>query len=235
MQVRWHGHSFFSLVARDGATVLVDPFFARTRKQVRDFAPDLVLVTHAHVDHVGSALDFDAPIVCAYDLARLLRARGARETVGMGVGGTYRHGGLSVWCAPALHASGYDEGDDGPSHYGGLASGFVVDDGETRFYHAGDTGLFGDMRTVIRDVVGPHVGAVPIGDFWTMGPEHAARAVEWLGLSVAIPMHYDTAPEIEADPQRFASLVGKHALVHVPPIDGGLEVKGRHVVRELAP
>lgn len=88
--------------------------------------------------------------------------------------------------------------------YGGVGTGFVIDDGETRFYHAGDTGLFGDMKTVIGDVYSPDVAAVPIGDEVTMGPEYAAIAVDWLGIDAAFPMHYDTWPRIEQDPQEFA-------------------------------
>jgi L-ascorbate metabolism protein UlaG (beta-lactamase superfamily) len=111
--------------------------------------------------------------------------------------------------------------------------GFVVDDGETRFYHAGDTGLFGDMRTVIRDMLQPHVAAVPIGDHYTMGPEHAARAVEWLGVNVAVPMHYDTFDAIKVDAQEFVRRVGATARVVVPPVDGGFEMRGAHYLGTL--
>jgi L-ascorbate metabolism protein UlaG (beta-lactamase superfamily) len=165
------------------------------------------------------------------ETARALEKRGARGSVGMNVGGFYRRGALRVWCAPAMHSSGFHDGA-----YGGVACGFVVDDGETRFYHAGDTGLFGDMRAVIRDLLAPHVAAVPIGDRYTMGPEHAARAVEWLGVDVAIPMHYGTFEEIATDPRDFARRVGAAACrVVVPPIDGGVEMRGARLVRELDP
>jgi L-ascorbate metabolism protein UlaG (beta-lactamase superfamily) len=66
-----------------------------------------------------------------------------------------------------------------------------------------------------------------------MGAEHAARAVEWLGVNVAIPMHYDTFDVIQADPHEFAKRVGSHARVVVPPVDGGVQMQGSKLVREL--
>ncbi len=233
MQVRWHGHSCFSLVTRSGKTLLIDPYLARSAKAVEAFSPDLVLVTHAHQDHVGSALALGAPILAIHENALRFQRQGATAT-GMNVGGFYREDGLTIWCAPACHSSGHD-GVEGDPEYGGIACGFVIDDGETRFYHAGDTGLFGDMRTVIRDIVEPDAAAVPIGDLYTMGVGHAAKAVEWLGVGVAIPMHYDTFDAIKADPRRFEALVGHHAEVVIPPIDGGVELAGRSVVKMLHP
>jgi L-ascorbate metabolism protein UlaG (beta-lactamase superfamily) len=232
MDLRWHGHSFFSLTCRDGTKILVDPFVenGRTRRRVADFAPDFILVTHAHDDHVGSATEFGVPCVATYELAGILESRGARGSVGMNVGGFWRRGGVRVWCAPAWHSSGFHGGEQG-----GVACGFVVDDGETRFHHAGDTGIFGDMRTVIRDLLQPHVAAVPIGDFYTMGAEHAARAVEWLGVNVAVPMHYDTFPAIHADPHDFEKRVGTAAKVVIPPVDGGFEMHGPKLGKMLAP
>lgn len=234
MDIRWHGHSFFSLRTRQGHQVLIDPFFEVTSRQVSDFDPDLILLTHAHADHVGSTLDFDAPVVAMFELALLLGKRGA-DTVGMNLGGTYRGlEGVNVWCAPAMHSCGLD-GAGAPVPYGGAACGFLVDDGETRFYHAGDTALFGDMRSVIRDVMAPHVAALPIGDLYTMGEEHAAKAAEWLGVGTVIPMHYDTFDAIKADPRRFEALVGKAAVTVVPKVDGGVVVQGRHVASALEP
>ena len=236
MDIRWHGHSFFSLACRDGTKILVDPFVenGKTRRRVSDFAPDFVLVTHGHGDPVGSATEFGAPCVATYELADLLEKRGAHKSVGMGIGGSWRRGKVRVWCAPALHSSNFEHAAGGEP-YGGVACGFVVDDGETRFYHAGDTGIFGDMRTVIRDLLQPHVAAVPIGDLYTMGTEHAARAVEWLGVNVAVPMHYDTFPAIHADPRDFEKRVGTAAKVVVPPVDGGFEMHGPRLGKLLAP
>jgi len=234
MQVRWHGHACYSIVTSAGRSLLIDPFITDgpSRRGLDAFAPDLVLVTHAHNDHVGDALDLGAPILSTHELAIQLAQRGADAT-GMGIGGFTQMADTRIWCAPANHSSAWDR--DETLLPGGKPCGFVIDDGTTRFYHTGDTGIFGDMRTVIRDLLQPHVAAVPIGDHYTMGVEHAARAVEWLGVDVATPMHYDTFDKIRADPKRFEALVGTHAQVVVPAVDGGFEMQSSRLIRLLEP
>lgn len=237
MKITWHGHAFFDVETKDGKRVLIDPFIDGnlTNKSVNDFDPDLVVLTHAHPDHVGSTLDFDAPVVSNFEIVQYLTRQGAsEESVGMNTGGFYRTDGLKLYCAPAMHSSGFHT-DDGHLGYGGAPNGFILDDGETRFYHTGDTGLFGDMKTVIRDVLKPDVAAIPIGDLFTMGPEHAAIAADWLGVRTAIPMHYDTFDPIKQDPQEFARRVGGKAQVAIPGVDEGLEVRGGRLVEEPAP
>ncbi|MEG1501178.1 MAG: MBL fold metallo-hydrolase, partial [Clostridiales bacterium] len=71
------------------------------------------------------------------------------------------------------------------------------------FYHAGDTALFGDMLTVIgRQNL--DIAFLPIGDYYTMGPEDAVIAAHWLEADVVIPMHYNTFPVIKQDVAAFA-------------------------------
>ncbi|MHB8605186.1 MAG: metal-dependent hydrolase [Thermoplasmatota archaeon] len=233
MKITWHGHAFFELETANGKHVLIDPFVKNgvTRKTVRDFDPDLVLVTHAHGDHVGSATEFAAPLVTNYELASELAKRGAHATVGMNIGGFVARDGLRIYMANALHSSGFHP-EGSPAVPGGNPCGFVVDDGETKFYHAGDTGLFGDMKTVLRDVLKPDVAAIPIGDLYTMGPEHAAIAAEWCGVATALPMHYDTFDAIRVDPARWAKdAEGRGVRALVPKVDASIEVRGRRLVR----
>jgi L-ascorbate metabolism protein UlaG (beta-lactamase superfamily) len=214
MRVTWHGHSFFELEA-DGTTVLIDPFLdgnPATDAEPGGLDADVVAVTHGHHDHAGDADRFDAPVVCQPELAGYYGEKGV-EATGMNVGGTYEDG-VEFTMTKAFHSSGAPEDGDF-DRYGGTPAGFVVDDGETRFYHAGDTSLFGDMKTVVRDVYAPDAAAVPIGDRFTMGPHDAATAVDWLGVDEAFPMHYDTFPPIEQDPVEFADTVDG-ARVHVP-------------------
>jgi len=225
MEVTWHGHSFFELEAA-GTEVLVDPFFGGnpvTEKTPDDFSPEIVAVTHGHRDHAGEAHRFDdATVVCQPELADYLGEKGA-TTVGMNIGGTYEETGVEFTMLQAFHSSGAPEDSDF-DRYGGTPAAFVIEakHGQTTFYHAGDTGLFGDMKTVISDVYAPDIGAVPIGDHYTMGPEEAGTAVEWLGVDHALPMHYDTFPPIEQDPSDFEEAVDT-AEVHIP--DAGETLK----------
>ncbi|MFB6355831.1 MAG: metal-dependent hydrolase, partial [bacterium] len=92
--------------------------------------------------------------------------------------------------------------------------GFVIEWGGHRIYHAGDTGLFSDMK-LIDEFLNPDVGLIPIGDRFTMGPRSAARAVEFLEVDQVIPMHYNTFELVEQDPQDFVNFVGNKAEVVV--------------------
>ncbi len=230
MQITFRGHSFFDITCANGTRILIDPYVENgmTRATVASLDADLVLVTHAHRDHVGQTVALGKPVVANFEIATFLEREGL-ETTGMNTGGFYRDlRGIKVWMAPAAHSSGFHT-DDGHLGYGGAANGFIVDDGDTRFYHTGDTGLFGDMKHVIRDVMKPDIAAVPIGDLFTMGPEHAAIAVDWLGVKAAIPMHYDTFEPIRQDPADFVSRVGAGAHAFVPAVDEAFRVAGGKV------
>ena len=78
---------------------------------------------------------------------------------------------------------------------------------EKTIYFAGDTGLTYDMKTVIGDLNNIDIAILPIGDNFTMGPEHAAIAAKWLPAETVIPMHYNTYPLINQDGQALAALV----------------------------
>jgi L-ascorbate metabolism protein UlaG (beta-lactamase superfamily) len=81
-------------------------------------------------------------------------------------------------------------------------------DGKT-IYHAGDTGLFMDMK-LIGELDKIDVALLPIGGYFTMDINDAAKAVEFLQPKKVIPMHYDTFDPIKADPKLFSEKVKKH-------------------------
>ncbi|MDY7081704.1 MAG: metal-dependent hydrolase, partial [Halobacteria archaeon] len=207
MQVTWYGHSFFEIEASNGTNVLVDPFIGDNPMNdvsAGDFDPDIVAITHGHFDHVADAPEFDATFVCQPEVTGYLGGEGVDEDslVGFNTGGKYEQDGVAFRMVQAFHSAGAPgEGDF--DVYAGTPAGYIIDDGDTKFYHAGDTALFGDMKTVINDVYSPDAVAVPIGDHFTMGPEDAGTAVDWLGVDAALPMHYDTFPPIEQDPADF--------------------------------
>lgn len=236
MRITWHGHACHHIETKAGQSILVDPFLENglTERRVEDFSPDLILITHGHGDHTGSVLSFpDAHVVSNYEIGQWLAKNGVAHRTAMNVGGFARPiDGVRVWMAPATHSSGLDAAllSNGTLSNGGSPCGYVIDDGETRLYLAGDTGLFGDMRDVIRDVLAPHVAVLPIGDLFTMGPEHAAIAADWLGVQVVTPCHYDTFAPIKQDPHAFAQLVRAGIDVRVLEVDGSFEVVGGKVI-----
>ena len=177
-------------------------------KRVREL--DLMLLTHGHRDHtadaVGLARATGAHVIAPYELSLWLEDKGLKRVTAMNLGGTVSLLGLSITMVPAVHSSSIEDSGR-PSRYAGLASGYVVtfEHGLT-IYYAGDTAIFGDMR-LIGELHRPSIAFLPIGDVYTMGPEHAATACGWLGVTTVVPMHYGTFPELTGTPARLRELL----------------------------
>ncbi|SHI73125.1 metal-dependent hydrolase [Desulfofundulus thermosubterraneus] len=208
MKVTFLGHAAFLLEGE--AKVLIDPFITGNpvaTVRVEDLHPDLILVSHGHGDHLGDAIEIakrsGATVVSVFELASYCSRQGALAH-GMHIGGSHQFGSVKVKLTPAWHGSGLVT--NGPAEYLGTPCGFVFTmDGKT-IYHAGDTGLFGDMAMVGR--LHPiDLALLPIGDNFTMGPEDALEAVHLIKPNLVIPMHYNTWPLIEQDPQEFKRAV----------------------------
>jgi L-ascorbate metabolism protein UlaG (beta-lactamase superfamily) len=118
----------------------------------------------------------------------------------------------------ANHTAGITD-DDGSIVYGGVAAGYVLTfpDGLV-VYQAGDTDVFGDMA-LIAEQYAPDVCVLPIGDFYTMGPEGAAHAVRLLGAGRVLCGHFGTFPALDGTPARLRELVGDG--VEIPDLAPG--------------
>lgn len=201
-KITWLGHASFR-IEMAGRTLLIDPFIegnpASPLKSVAEAgSPDLVLVTHAHGDHgmneaITICKEHGAQLVSFFDLIQQATERGLPAELGVGgnIGGTVPLNGISVTLTQAFHTI--------------AIVGMVIRGGDFTLYYSSDTGLFGDMALIGRH--GLDLAILPIGDYFTMGIEDAAYAVELLKPKAVIPMHYNTFPPIEADPQQFAALV----------------------------
>lgn len=211
LTLTFHGHSCWEL-ADDEHRVLIDPFLTGNPKA--DVGPDAfdgldaIVVTHGHGDHIGDAVTIakttGALVVSNFEIANWFQGKGC-EAHPMHIGGGRRFPFGHVKFTIAHHGS---TGPDGEPL--GNPMGVVMTMDGKRVYHAGDTGLFYDMK-LIAEMNGPlDVALVPIGDNFTMGIPDAAKAAELLGAKVTIPMHYDTFDVIAADPERFAGKVAEH-------------------------
>ena len=206
----FHGHACFHLDDGEHA-LLFDPFITgnpKTSARVDGFDRlSAILVTHGHADHLGDAVElskrYKAPIIAPFELATFCERRGAFVHP-MHIGGSFSFEFGRVKLTIAHHGSAFI---DKNTEYTGNPCGFLVDLGGLRFYHAGDTGLFYDMK-LIGELNPIDVAFLPIGDNFTMGPEDAAKAVELLHPRHVVPMHFGTFAVLEQDPDRFVAAAG---------------------------
>jgi len=118
----------------------------------------------------------------------------------------------------AFHSSSM-EGDDGAIVYTGEPAGMIIRlENGFKIYYAGDTTVFGDMA-LIGELYSPDVALLPIGDFYTMGPYEAAKAVELLGVKQVIPTHFGTFPALVGTPDDLRDELGKRGLGDVTVLD----------------
>jgi L-ascorbate metabolism protein UlaG (beta-lactamase superfamily) len=204
VDLKYIGHSAFEIKNGDNA-VIIDPLVSSNPKfNWREEPLKDILITHAHGDHVGEALEIakekDIEITAVAELAGYCQQQGAKaKSIGLGAWINFSWG-RAVF-VPAFHSSSLPDG-----RYGGNAAGIILDVDGVRIYHAGDTCLTGEMKT-IKELYAPQIALLPVGGTYTMDVEHAAMAAKWLGVRTVIPMHYGTFPEIQADLERFAKLI----------------------------
>lgn len=227
-EVLWLGQAAFRITTPGGKVIVIDPWLKtnpKTPPEYKDLSklgkPDVVLVTHAHFDHVA-----DAPELATMHKVRLYAPPGLNATLvalglvpqdlapGMNKTGVVTPLGPEIKfnMVRAEHSSEYTHRDaSGKATIwpGGEPVGWLIElENGFKIYHTGDTGLFGDMR-LIGEVYKPDLVLIPIGGNFTVNAQYAAMAVrDLIKPKFAIPMHYGTFPVLAGKPEDFIKGLG---------------------------
>jgi L-ascorbate metabolism protein UlaG (beta-lactamase superfamily) len=220
-KLTWLGHAALALET-GGYRLLVDPYL--TENPAASVSPekleaDFILISHGHFDHVGDALTIarrtGATLISNFEIVNWYGKHGLEKTHAQHLGGGHKHPFGYLKFTLALHGSGLPDGADGGNPCGFL---LTTNDGK-KIYLAQDTGLFGDMKLIGDE--GLDLAVVPIGDNFTMGPDDALRAVQFLEPKVVIPIHYNTWELIAQDANAWAERVEKKTKAQVVTLKPG--------------
>jgi L-ascorbate metabolism protein UlaG (beta-lactamase superfamily) len=212
-QLTYMGHSTFKLKTPGGKNIIIDPWVVNNPacpeglKKVKEL--DIMVVTHAHFDHIGDAVSigkqFQPKVVGIYETCVWLNSKGLENIMPMNKGGTQAVDGIKFTMVHADHSCGIQE-EDGSIIYGGEAVGYIIElENGFRMYHSGDTAVFSDMK-LIADIYKPELAMIPIGDHFVMSPVEASHACRYLSVKHVIPMHYGTFPVLTGTPEKLKEL-----------------------------
>lgn len=226
--LQWFGHAAVKITSDTGKVIVIDPFIMKnpkTPEELKDLAKigkvDLILVTHGHGDHMA-------------DLSALAKMTGAKVAVNADIGHTFgtlgivpykqlirfnKSGaikpieGITVTMVRAEHSSEvvHKDPQSGEKRVfpGGEPAGYIIElENGFKIYHAGDTGVFGDMK-LIGELYDPDLSLLPIGGHFTMDPTLAAYAVNNLLKSkMVLPIHYGTYGVLKGTPEQLKEALG---------------------------
>jgi len=207
MKLKYFSHSSFQVTTNSGIKLLIDPFLddnPTSPVKAADVDAEYIILTHAHGDHIGDSFSIakrcGSSFICVNELADYCKSKGF-EAHNMHIGGGYDFEFGRIKFTIAHHGSMTPD-----NSYAGEPAGVILSIDGKNIYHTGDTGLFYDMK-LIGEITPIDYMLLPIGDNFTMGITDAVKAVELTSPKVAIPMHYNTFPVIEADPNDFKAKV----------------------------
>jgi L-ascorbate metabolism protein UlaG (beta-lactamase superfamily) len=207
--VTWLGHAgFFAQVG--GVNLVIDPNWALWHGPVKrlrhpsvwasDLPPiDLVLVTHAHFDHLHMPslrrIAHGQPIIVPKGVGALVKRCGFGHIVELDTWQGAQFRDLHITLTPARHWGARMIHD---THRG--FGGYLIRSDERTLFHCGDSSMFDGFQEIGRradiDLALMPIGAylAPSGRPVHMNPEEALDAFEMMGARHMVPMHHDTFP-----------------------------------------
>ncbi|MEO6261529.1 MAG: MBL fold metallo-hydrolase [Chthoniobacterales bacterium] len=205
--ITWIGHASFLIQTREHS-ILIDPNWAKWLKVIKRIrhpgieihdlpAIDLVLVTHAHFDHLDRktlrTVARDQPIIVPEHVGNLVHGLGFDHVRELCRWQTYEMGSLKITLTPASHWGARLLHD----HHRGFG-GFLIEYEGRSIFHCGDSAYFDGFKE-IGERTNVEIALLPIGAYDAptkrdvhMNPEEALQAFQELKADRMIPMHYGT-------------------------------------------
>jgi L-ascorbate metabolism protein UlaG (beta-lactamase superfamily) len=209
--VTWVGHATYVL-QMGGLTILTDPVWSEKIPGVKrrltpvgvDWADlptiDAVVISHNHYDHLDAPtfrrLPRTTPCLVPGALGFWFRKRGFKRVIELDWWETATLGGVTFEFVPAHHWSRRSLNDTCRTLWGG----WMVSNGKTKVYFAGDTGYGGYFTEIGKRHADIAVALLPVGAYepnWFMRPMHmsppeAVQACGDLGAKRMATMHWGT-------------------------------------------
>lgn len=165
VQIKWMGHSSFSIANSKGTEILTDPFDTSVGYEVKALSPDIVTISHDHFDHnYTDALTGDYKLV--------------KEA------GKVNHSEIKIEGTLTYHdeSQGQERGNN-------IVYTYKTDD--INICHLGDLGhvLTEDN---IKSIGKVDILFIPVGGVYTIDGAAASKVVAQLNPKIVVPMHYNT-------------------------------------------
>lgn len=192
------GHATVMVVSGD-TVIYIDPYKVPEGSKVAD----IILVTHEHYDHC----DPEVIKQLSDNDTKIIAAKGCASKIDGDVTETAPGDSLAVNDISIKAVQAYNIGKQ--YHPKGLGVGYMIDVGDVKIYHAGDTDRIPEMKSLKDENI--DIAFLPAGGTFTMDIEEASDAAADIMPKVIIPMHYGVVAGTEADTEKFKQLVAEKA------------------------
>lgn len=233
LEITFIGHASFRIKTPEHKVIFLDAWLRDNPAAPENLKTieraDVFLITHGHRDHLDSELPeivkrTGATVVTSQPVQQYLQTKGVEKFEMLQYGGTIEVAGVKVTMTSGFHFSNVNT-PEGPA-YPHQSVGFVIEvSSGFRIYHAGDTGLFGDMK-LIGELYHPDISMLPIGDRAIMGPLQASYAARFLDTKCVVPIHYGTFPMLTGTAEEFQRLLEDAPQIKVRVMKPGESLSG---------